>query len=406
MPINIIPSAWGIDPPKYVRICRRIVRKIIPLFYFAKSKKRILLFVHSPMMLRFLFDVHDAIKDSENFIFFCTSKFSPVDSGFIIKYCENSGVPYIHPFIASLRKWDLVLCAEDIHEYWFLPETPVILHFHGIDFGKKIPNTNMIYKYAKAVEYTKKNKGKFLYQSIFEASKHNKTNVSNLFPYLSSSLTVVGDLRADRLLEMTRDREKVREQFGIHKDEKVILILSTWGDESLMESMGQELIQEALKLKNRYKFIISTHPNHWSIQTKRKASIGPELLKYEREGFIIHRQPDDCLPYITMADVAIVDFSSMILYLALIKTPMTLISFPEHILDKNSHRYTLYHSLSKIYRASQLNEKIDHMLNENYSHIYDKLLPKILSYPGQSKARIRSEIKRLLTKEEEVVNTQ
>jgi len=384
-------NRWEIDPPRPFRFFRNILNRILPSKKAKGNKKNILLFVHSPMMLEFVHAIYELIPKDGKFGFYCTGKYSPNESQYLIEYCNENDIKYIDPLSSSVCSWDLVICAENIHEYWFRKNTPIVLHFHGIDSGKLVPNTNEIYRYAKASQFTKTHSGKQLYKRIWEASHYNKKVAEIRYPEISSSLKVVGDLRADQMLSMWKERKQIREQLGIKPDEKVILFGCTWGKESMMESMRHELINEARKLKNKYRFIFSTHPQHWPPHQNNATSIGLSLLKHEKEGFIIRRQPSSCLPYLIAADAAIVDFSSTIVYQVLLKTPMACTPFPEHVIHEQSTRRSIYNACPHFSNPKDLEETIEHLLEINISE-YKHLSHQILSYPGEAKKRIKKDL--------------
>ena len=68
---------------------------------------------------------------------------------------------------------------------------------------------------------------------------------------------------------MDKNRSGMRKMLGYGDGDIVLFIASSHGDNSLLESIGHELISEALTLPSKYKFIFCSK-NIFSLQKSKR----------------------------------------------------------------------------------------------------------------------------------------
>ncbi len=108
------------------------------------------------------------------------------------------------------------------------------------------------------------------------------------------------------------------------KDDIVVHIISTWGPTSLFQTIGEDLLYEAIKISNKYRFLFSLHPRHDAFGDIKGRKRNDILEKYQAQGI----RPAGELSwdeYVVAGDVTISDHSSLCLYYVLLNKPVLLV---------------------------------------------------------------------------------
>lgn len=139
---------------------------------------------------------------------------------------------------------------------------------------------------------------------------------------------VVGDLCLERLL-LSSGRERLRRYrnaLGIKRDQKLVVVSSTWGDESLFGTGRLDLVRELLASlpMDRFRVGVVPHPN---IENGRGASLRGVLSDQLRNGLIMPPQHDLWRALLLAADVVVGDSGSVTQYAAAIGKPVLLGAF-------------------------------------------------------------------------------
>ena len=102
-----------------------------------------------------------------------------------------------------------------------------------------------------------------LYAKMFAASDFEQQFATKLNPVLEDVVTTTGDRLAEELIKSQNRANAKALLFPDRADNRpAVLIASSWGADSLVETVGTELFVEAARLSRQYRFIISVHPNN------------------------------------------------------------------------------------------------------------------------------------------------
>ena len=198
------------------------------------------------------------------------------------------------------------------------------------------------------------------------------------------------------MLTLNDRRTDVRQSLGYSKDEFVVLLMGTWKSDSMMESAGRELMAEAIKLRERFRFIFSTHPLHWSGEYAKQHPWGQFLSDHEQPGIAVLRPDDDWERAAVAADLAISDHSSVGVKFALLKKPLLFLEAARWSTRARNICARLDHALPHLCGTAAPDLTID-TARKNYPiESLAKIADEINSYPRQAAQRIQSEIYQLL----------
>ena len=140
--------------------------------------------------------------------------------------------------------------------------------------------------------------------------------------------SVVGDPCYDRIVSSGPHREAYRAALGLREGEKLVVVTSTWRDNSLIGSSRHliSLLLDQLPAPE-YRIVLLTHPNIWAIHGEY------QMLSWfghwPRRGLAMAGAHDDWQPFLTAADFIVGDHGSVTLYGAAAGVPVLLGAFPE-----------------------------------------------------------------------------
>ena len=395
-PSNKYPPHWGLAG-QTLPWGNRLYRKIKNNVFKHQTKgdlRKVLLVAHNIMMLEKMSEIVSIIEDNSSIQWFCTVVTPPDESKELIQEIKKYGYTFVHPYHASIQLWDLIMVADNHATHNFNCTIPTLLIEHGMGDSKLISNSKERYHYARCNTLNKKNSP--VYSCMFEASERRKQEAINDIPALEDRISVVGHIELDSIISMNKDRLNLRHKFGYSDDDIVVFICSSHGDGSLMDSIGHELIAEALTLPQRYKFILTSHFLSWNKNKSNELSPGESLLRYESERVRVLRPESDFLTNAVLSDICVSDFTSGALYFAVLNRPVIFIPFPDGVISEKSPIWSLYSGAPRINKVEDLHSIIKDLVNIYPKEILESCSSDLLTYPGEAKERMKSEIYRLL----------
>lgn len=374
--------------------CRKLIKEVVPL---AKNEnKQILLIAQNKIAADHIKHVWNIFKNDQNLKFYVSDDklinrhFSKKELTCIVQ------IEQINILYAFLCYWDLIIYVN--HPWglgvWFAPFIKKLYINHGICTGK-INNTmgeDGVYGKSRVLRpYSEP-----FYDKMFAASFFEKKYAIASCKKLKDRIAVTGFLRADSVEELEREnREDIRKNLGYSKDDIVVHIISTWGPDSLFQTIGEELLDEAITLLDKYKFVFSLHPRHdefGDVKGRKRKDI---LNKYKEQG-IIPASKISWDEYVVACDIAISDHSSLSLYYILLNKPIILIP----VNDKSFIKDSIFDQLRKLTYILKSAKELNHLLKISIMNYKKRELAKFAqnmrSYPGMAALRYKEEISRFL----------
>ena len=356
-----------------------------------KRSTRQLLFVGlNRTHANYLAAVHELIAGDERLACYLSVPpriVAPEDADAVSATLQLEHVGYLS---ARLRRWDLILFADQSYARHFSRHRRKILTNHGIAGGKTASAGGHSYRYGRL---TTDRHGRPRFTRIFEASSARRDRAVDEMPQFKDVIAVVGDLNADRLLALRPRRDEFRRRLGFEARDTVVLIQSTWGPHSLMERFGPQLVAEARKLGDKYRFVFSAHPLQWG---GKPAHMRQFLLDQQSAGTPLRRPEEDFAPYMIASDLAVSDFTSLTVTYALLGKPLILIPIDDALLVEHLPAWQLVHTCPVLRAPDELDGAITSALADYPFEQMEQITRQVNSYPGQAAERIRNEVYRLL----------
>lgn len=364
-----------------------------PFFMFSNlviysRKYRLVFNANSPLYAQYLFRLVEVLQSDSNIKCYITCKNKYAE---VIEAAKKRKFRYLPYWLSIVFSWDIAFFCSPNSVKDYPRNIPKIRFSYFISCTKFINGEHWV-----AAPRFSMDKGVPIFSCIFVASETEKQEMIKVNPAIKNIIAVVGDIKAEHLLKNMSKREAVRYELGFNPNDIVVLIQSTHGENSLMATMGREIIHEAKKLhpQSSYKFMFSLHPNYWSGHANTPL-LGPQLQSSETEGLLILNPDIAWERYMVAADLCISDHTGNALSFALLEEPMIFISLKT---DEVASRQLLniYESSIHLEHSKDLKLKLD----EAYSYLNSPLkypLNKLLSFQGRSADRIRTEVYRILT---------
>lgn len=302
-------------------------------------------------------------------------------------------MPPVNYALSRMRWWDLIIYAEHRGVDQYHPSIPKLMIQHGYDSGKLFDGEDI--RYGPRSMYRGDN-GKPRYRRILESSETTCQKAIAADPKLDGRIAVVGDVGADRMLDLVRRRREIRQELGYSDADIVVLLMGTWRQDSLMESAGRELVAEAIRLRGQYQFVFSTHPLHWKGEYAAKHPWGKFLLENRQPGIAVVEPDDDGEKAAIAADILIADHTSLAVKYALLKKPLLLWERREGLVAPGTFGDRIYQALPHVHGVKDLGNALETARQWYPMERLSAFADEINSYPGQAAARIRQEVLQLL----------
>jgi CDP-glycerol glycerophosphotransferase (TagB/SpsB family) len=230
---------------------------------------------------------------------------------------------------------------------------------------------------------------------IFEASHRDAKEAKERVPQIGRAVRVVGERRLDDLIVANSRRHELRQRMGFNQ-RPVIMIASTFGTESLRETLGPRLYEEALKLQGQFQFIASTHPRHWPPLDRSTPHRAKLLEELEGPGFRVHRPGQSFVDQLAVADMLITDFGSLGVQFAVLCRPIAFVPFPPTLVTPGSALAALKRIAPELGSPELLGEVVRSMQTCYPINEHRAIAKQLHDYPGHSLSRMAAELYDLL----------
>ena len=381
----VFPGLW------LVVAFAKIKKKILS---FSPQKKSILLVAQNIVAADYARLVVNLMEEDKNLDFYFTDDQlykRKLDDDFIKRIADRK----IHIIFALLRFWDLIIFVN--HPWglgiWFAPFLKKIYINHGICTGKINNDYDEDGVYGKSRIIRPFSKP--FYNKMFCPSKSEKIYALNNNIRLKNRLLITGFLRADILTELNTKRDKIRNSLGYKKNEIVVHIISTWGKNSLFQTVGERLLDEVAKITNEYRFIFSLHPRYDEFGDIKNRNREDILEKYRNLG-ISPQGNIEWDEYVIACDIAISDHSSLSLFYILLNKPVILVNVSSDSFRPGSVFDRLRKIVPNYNPSKNIKDLIENSKNSQETKQFQEFRETLVSFKGLAAKQYKEEIYRII----------
>lgn len=361
----------------------------------------ILLHCDSPVCANYLADFRSALSYEPRikFAMHWPENRRPLSESAYNALVKKMGVISIRRNIALVFPWDLIVCADHVETYIYDGLGIPLLNIGHGSWAKIKKGESSIWALGK-MGWT--HHGEWRYQYMFCQSDEVRMAAEKEYPHVCGRIFVVGDMKNDKILALAKSRDEIRSAMSIQPSDRVILLLSSWGPDSLFHVCGEYLLREAHSLvTNGYKFIISIHPNEYEGGARlpgSDVSFGAhiESMCSGRPGFVVRPPLADNESFIVASDIVITDHTSAVEPAILLGRPIIASIIRDESLWVHSVRFKYRNIVPKLNCQKSLLEQVK-SLSEDYPYeTMREIAGAMHSYPGQGSLRIAKFVRQIV----------
>lgn len=268
----------------------------------ARRRVRVLLVAQSRLMEQYVTMVADLVPEGSDVRFYAPDR--EMRRRLVVGARRR-----VAPAWAPWMWWNLVVLAEHL-PLVFPPMENAVLMSHGLVRAGHAPRGSFFYDRDRVLL-----NGVPVYAAICDPAERTAVEGEQFVPQIAGRVRVTGDLRVDRMLRCAADRPV--------SEVPRLLVMSTWGSDSLLESVGPELLDQLSRLERSGSLTVAVtcHPNLLEPSTSLRD--WPLLLRsLDRTGVEVIPPSEPWEPVLAGADVVLTDHTSLCGTFALLKRPI------------------------------------------------------------------------------------
>jgi len=205
---------------------------------------------------------------------------------------------------------------------------------------------------------------------------------------------VIGDPCYDRIAAGVGLRNRYRAALGLSPRHKMVVVASTWQQNSLLGSAAEVVERLSKELPAGYRVAMLTHPNIWAAHGsyQMRAWYGSWIAR----GVVLVPPEADWQPILTAADFVVGDHGGVTLYATALGVPVLLGSFPADDVHPDSGAAALGRIAPRIVPGTPLTEQLEHAAAQFDAAAMARVADLITSEPGGFARHARRLLYRLL----------
>ncbi len=316
------------------------------------------------------------------------------------EFLAKHGVTEIPWDEATSQEFDLAVSASyggDLHRI----NAPLVVVPHGMGYNKYLetgnrkPETgNRKPVFGLSPEWLV-HKGRVVPSALVLSHSEQLDRLRAACPEAVPYALVAGDVCYDRLSASVALRPTYRRAFGMSAGQKLVVLSSTWGSDSLLSAAPQlpRMIAGSLPI-DEFRVIVALHPNIWSHHSRWQ--VLEWLSSCRRHGVHVSQDVDEWRAAIVAADLVIGDHGSVPFYSTALGNPLLLATTPGHTVDPQSPIAHLLATGPRLDLSGDLAAQVRTAIAEHDPGRYAEITALTTSEPGRAAALLRRAFYRIL----------
>ncbi|SFP72251.1 hypothetical protein SAMN05421810_103207 [Amycolatopsis arida] len=214
-------------------------------------------------------------------------------------------------------------------------------------------------------------------------------------PRADGVAVVAGDPCLDRMLASRPLRETYRQALGVAPHQRLVMVSSTWGGDSLHGTDPHLVHRLAARLPvDTHRVAVALHPN--IVHGHSRWQVDVWLADCARAGVLVLSDEDAWRAALVAADVTVGDHGSVTFYSAALGTPVLLAAAPAGAVDPDSPIGRLLATAPRIRAADDPLARIERAIRDHDPAALAPITALATSCPGTSLERLREVVYRML----------
>ncbi|GGW79427.1 hypothetical protein GCM10010383_03740 [Streptomyces lomondensis] len=362
-----------------------------------RTRRRVLVVVHTVIAGQRLLDAIRLLEGDVRVQTIFTQAPDVFGNG-VSEFLEQLG-GLVMPWSQAVQtSFDLALAAGhgSLHEL----QTPVIVLPHGAGHNKITPAGRHGRLTAPRGVYGLSRQrlvrdGAVVPEVIVLAHHEELTRLGRECPEAVPAAEVVGDPCFDRIAASLPSRALYRDALGAKPGQRLVLVCSTWGPDSLL-GQGWEVLERLVGELPRDEFSIAAllHPHVWNAHGDWQ--VRAWLAGLARSGLTLVSPYGDWTGAVVAADYIVGDHGSVSLYGAMTGVPVLMAGRADAEVDPGSPLAELMSFAPRLRENRSLRAQLKRSSAAWRSHRYERVAARISSEPGQFSRKMRALLYRKL----------
>ncbi|MEU5578704.1 hypothetical protein ABZ791_21670 [Streptomyces huasconensis] len=269
---------------------------------------------------------------------------------------------------------------------------PVLVLPHGVGFHKQVPDSAGPGTRLSGLVHDDLLAARRAWLAVSHPDQ--ETQLAAAHPGTAGRTVLAGDPCLDRLRASVRWRERYRSALGLVPGQRLVLVSSTWGEESLAgTSPGLPADLLGQLPADEYRVALVLHPNVWSGHGAWQVRV---MQQSALEAGLIAVDPTDGWQQALVAsDLVIGDHGSVTLYGAALGRPVLLGAFGSEAVPGTAG-YALRTAAGRLAADRPLRAQLEAAVTGHRADRYDAVSDAAFAEPGQALPRLRELVYGLL----------
>lgn len=310
-----------------------------------------------------------------------------------VEYLAQRGVQVVPWAEAVGGEFHLAIAASyggDLHNI----KAPLIVVPHGMGYNKYLETGDRRPVFGLSTPWLV-HEGRVVPSVIVLSHAEQVDRLRLACPEAVGAALVAGDPCVDRLVASGPLRESYRQALGVGPRQRLILVSSTWGSNSLYGSDPRLIRRLAARLPvDGHRVAVALHPNILHGHSRWQVRLW--LDDCARDGVLVLPEEDLWRPTLVSADLVIGDHGSVTFYAAALGTPILLAAAPTDAVDPRSPAGKLLRAAPRLTRDEDPLARIEDTIAGHDPAAYASITELTTSHPGEAAVRLRDAMYALL----------
>lgn len=273
---------------------------------------------------------------------------------------------------------------------------PLLLIAHGAGYPRLVPETTAgEYSPTGVARSQLTRDGRVIPAKIGLSHEEQFSLLERTCPEALDRAVVIGDPTMDQLRFSVTQREQYRKKLGLRPEHDLVLVTSTWGDQSAL-GVDPVLPHRLLAQLPMGRFRIAL-VQHWNIsQGHSRFEVAQQFRDAQDCGLIVVPPDASWQAALIAADIVLGDHGSVTVYGVALGKPLLLVSDGGGEVDPQSPNTDLWAVAQRLDPHSDLRHQVESALGDQDVEPMRKITERVFGLPGRSWKTVQNMLREMM----------